>query len=590
MLQFASAGDALQKMSARTGASAEALSELGVAAQLSGTSVEVMEKGIRTMQRTIAEAANGSAMAADSLALLGLSAAKLAGMSPDRQLEAIADGLAAITDDAQRTAAAMRVFGRSGAELIPMLSGGSAGIAAMRKQAHDLGLTVSTETANSAARLNDALFLLFATVKKVSFEIGAALAPAVERFAKVAAPIVASVIRWVKANQQIVVAVAKVTLVVLAAGIAITALGIAIVGLGAVLGAAATIVAALGAALAAMVSPIGLLIIGLAGLVTWLLRFTSVGVQAVEWIKGRFASLLPAVNAVWTGIRDALAAGDLGLAMEVAWAAVKLAWTAGIGYLEERWTQFRGWITTAVMETWAGIQLFGASVWHAFEIAAVEAMAMIRSAWAQTVAAMAKAARPLVELTTEILARTGDLVGAGDTFRMGGAAIAATLPTGDQIDTQLDEDRALIEARRQLGRGVADATLSGRQNVIGNRLVEGDAERRVARDATIAKNAKALADAQAKLQEAIAAAGAARKQSDDDANEREKRIKRATDDGLEIGGQTSRAESRGTFSAAAARGLDSPNTVGPKLDRMLEFLRTIARNTESDGPVLQEGA
>ena len=45
---FAAAGDQLDKMSKRTGVSVEALSELGFAAEQSGTNLETFEKGVRT--------------------------------------------------------------------------------------------------------------------------------------------------------------------------------------------------------------------------------------------------------------------------------------------------------------------------------------------------------------------------------------------------------------------------------------------------------------------------------------------------------------------------------------------------------------
>ncbi|RMF73571.1 MAG: hypothetical protein D6744_15445, partial [Planctomycetota bacterium] len=57
--QFSSAGDAVHKMAARTGLSAEAISELGHAANLSGTNMQTLETGVRRMQQTIGEAASG---------------------------------------------------------------------------------------------------------------------------------------------------------------------------------------------------------------------------------------------------------------------------------------------------------------------------------------------------------------------------------------------------------------------------------------------------------------------------------------------------------------------------------------------------
>jgi len=70
---FAAMGDAMGKMSKRTGFSTEALSELSFAAQQSGTTIETLEGGVRKMQRTISDAGQGSKSAADALGMLGLS-------------------------------------------------------------------------------------------------------------------------------------------------------------------------------------------------------------------------------------------------------------------------------------------------------------------------------------------------------------------------------------------------------------------------------------------------------------------------------------------------------------------------------------
>jgi len=175
--QFSNVGDAVEKMAARTGMSAEAVSQLGHAANLSGTTVETLETGVRKMQQTLGDAAMGSSQASEALGKLGLSAQSLMGLSPDKQLEAIADRIAGIESPTLRTAAAMDIFGKSGTQLLPMFADGAAGIHAMRDQADALGITISTDAAASAAKLNDALGTMWSAVKALTLNIGAALGP-----------------------------------------------------------------------------------------------------------------------------------------------------------------------------------------------------------------------------------------------------------------------------------------------------------------------------------------------------------------------------------------------------------------------------
>src|SRR5207247_2206046 len=79
---FSDMGDALDKMSARTGISVEALSEIGFAAEQSGTTFDDVETAVRKMQKTIAASAGGSKQATEALADLGLTAEQLLKLSP----------------------------------------------------------------------------------------------------------------------------------------------------------------------------------------------------------------------------------------------------------------------------------------------------------------------------------------------------------------------------------------------------------------------------------------------------------------------------------------------------------------------------
>ena len=191
--QFSDVGDAVQKMATRTGMSAEAVSELAYAANNAGTDIETLESCLTRMQKTVVEAARGSDGAQQALARLGLSAASLASLSPDRQLEVIGDRIAGIQNPALRSAAAMEVFGKSGAQLLPLLSGGAAGLQAMRDRARALGLTISTDAANGAAMLNDALGTMWATVRGLTLNIGSALAPIVTEAANRISAVVVSI-------------------------------------------------------------------------------------------------------------------------------------------------------------------------------------------------------------------------------------------------------------------------------------------------------------------------------------------------------------------------------------------------------------
>ena len=71
-LAFAKIGSDLNDLSARTGMSVEALSELQFVFAQTGVEAADLESGIKKMQKAVVEAANGSQGANDTLARLGL--------------------------------------------------------------------------------------------------------------------------------------------------------------------------------------------------------------------------------------------------------------------------------------------------------------------------------------------------------------------------------------------------------------------------------------------------------------------------------------------------------------------------------------
>src|SRR5579885_1790805 len=152
---FADAGSDLVDMSQRTGASVEALSELGYAAEQSGSDLATLEGGLRKMQKAVVAAANGSDSAVATLSQLGLTAQQLQRLSPDQQFELIADRLAQIQNPAERAALAMELFGKTGTSLLPLMTNGAEGIIALRQQARELGLVMSTEDAQAAEAFGD---------------------------------------------------------------------------------------------------------------------------------------------------------------------------------------------------------------------------------------------------------------------------------------------------------------------------------------------------------------------------------------------------------------------------------------------------
>lgn len=168
------AADQLNKLSQKIGISVEALSTLRFAAQLSDVSLETLQKGIKGLSQNIAEANTGIGDGAQVFDALGISVRNADGSmkSTEAVLLQVADVFANLEDGAVKTALAVKLFGKSGMDMIPFLNQGAAGITQLTAEAERLGLKLTTETARSAEAFNDNLTAL----KASSSSLGIALA------------------------------------------------------------------------------------------------------------------------------------------------------------------------------------------------------------------------------------------------------------------------------------------------------------------------------------------------------------------------------------------------------------------------------
>ena len=185
---FAAAGDAVDKMAARVGLSAETLQEWSFAAKHAGASPEALENGLKDLSKHMAEIASGSdttSSAATLFKTLGISVKDAGGkIRPVAEVfEEFADAIKRNEDPALRTRMAMAALGEGGRSLIPMMSAGSEGLREMSKQARDLGLVMSSEDVAAAANLTDHLDDMRAVFGSIGTTIGAKLAPVVVRLA-----------------------------------------------------------------------------------------------------------------------------------------------------------------------------------------------------------------------------------------------------------------------------------------------------------------------------------------------------------------------------------------------------------------------
>lgn len=161
------AADHMNDLSKSTGVSVETLSTMGYAAQQSGLDLESLANGFKKLNKTMFEAASGTGEAKAAFDLLKMSVKNNDGSlkSSEQVMLELADKFAGMEDGAGKTALAMKFFGKSGADLIPMLNEGAAGVSKLQQEARDAGIALSTEAAEAADKFNDNLSKLAANIK-----------------------------------------------------------------------------------------------------------------------------------------------------------------------------------------------------------------------------------------------------------------------------------------------------------------------------------------------------------------------------------------------------------------------------------------
>jgi len=114
-------GGRLNDLSARTGETAGNLLLLERAFDNSGVGADKVGTAINKLQKFMVDANTSTKENAKALSDLGLSYSALAELTPTQQMGMLAEKINGITSPTERAAMAMKIFGKSGGELLPLL-------------------------------------------------------------------------------------------------------------------------------------------------------------------------------------------------------------------------------------------------------------------------------------------------------------------------------------------------------------------------------------------------------------------------------------------------------------------------------------
>jgi len=177
-------GESITLAGQKTGLSTDKIQELRFAAQMSGASVELLDRAMRKLAMSTVQAQQPTSLAAAAFKAVHINASELKNMELSEVINRIADSFKGGADGINKMNIASQLLGlRGGAELIPMLNKGSKGLKEYAERARELGAVVGGPSIDALTTLEEKFKEMHAATTGLTQRIGVALIPALTALA-----------------------------------------------------------------------------------------------------------------------------------------------------------------------------------------------------------------------------------------------------------------------------------------------------------------------------------------------------------------------------------------------------------------------
>jgi len=173
--------DDLITLSNQTGISTQQLQEWDYAMRFIDVDMGTMTKSMARLVKSMDDADKGGKNVTEAFDRLGVSWRDSAGNMRSNQevFNDLIDALGKVENETERDALSMRIFGKSAQELNPLIKAGSAELARLSEEAHNVGAVLSDEALEAAGKFDDTMQTLEASTKGLVATLGVAVIPAV---------------------------------------------------------------------------------------------------------------------------------------------------------------------------------------------------------------------------------------------------------------------------------------------------------------------------------------------------------------------------------------------------------------------------
>lgn len=164
--------DSLSKMSQKVGISVDALYAMQAAGKLSDVNLQTLEKSLLKFNKGLGTAETGAGGTENALKNLGISLKDSSGhlKMSDQYLLEVAEKFKSMPNGIAKSTLAMELFGKSGADMIPLLNGGSDAL-------REYSGIMDQDTAQAAEKFNDSLTTVGLAVDAVWMQMASNLSP-----------------------------------------------------------------------------------------------------------------------------------------------------------------------------------------------------------------------------------------------------------------------------------------------------------------------------------------------------------------------------------------------------------------------------
>jgi hypothetical protein len=209
---------------ARVGIATEEFGRLAVAAKLTGTSVEALQIGVKTIGERIIQLKAGSGETTTAFKQLGINIQAFIGAGNNtRRLLIIAEALSRVKDRGLQAGLALRTMGEAGLQLIPLLDLGADKLLALQTRLREFSPTDKAITAARALRFE--WTLMREGMNQLAADLATTIAPALTKLLNLFSSLIVSARIFVNEHPKLTATVGALALLGASAGAILLTVG-----------------------------------------------------------------------------------------------------------------------------------------------------------------------------------------------------------------------------------------------------------------------------------------------------------------------------------------------------------------------------